>query len=342
MSKHGKLQTSAEYAATRALLGTLETLPRGGAIAIGKRVGNLAYKTCGGLRRTGERNLQLAFPDMKQDERERILRGCFTSLGRLLGEFSHLSKQTTQSLSELVEYDEVSMSYLREAQATGRGIIFLTLHLGAWELLSFAHSALHHPLAFMVRRLDNPLLEAFVDKRRTRFGNETIDKKSSVRRAIKVLRDGGTLGILADLNTQPQEGVFVPFFGIPTCTTMGVAMFALRTNAVVLPVCAPYDEKRGKYLFQGQPMIDIQRTGDNEKDVLEITARSTQAIENFVRRYPEQWLWIHKRWRTRPKGEPDLYKQELSALPNQIVNSQMLQTPSTVSDEKPPLAKARI
>ncbi|MCP9492886.1 MAG: lysophospholipid acyltransferase family protein [Pyrinomonadaceae bacterium MAG19_C2-C3] len=307
MAKRGKLQNNAEYLTTRLLLGALETLPRPVAVAAGRKFGALTYRTLGNLRRTGERNLQLAFPEKSEGERERILQASFASLGRLLGEFSHLSRHTPESLRAAVDYDETGMSYLDEARATGRGIIFLTLHLGAWELLSFAHSAIHHPLAFMVRRLDNPLLETFVDARRTRFGNETIDKKSAVRRALKVLREGGTLGILGDLNTQPQEGVFVPFFGIPACTTAGIAMLTLRTDAVIVPACAPWDERQGKYIFQGQKMIDLERSGDNEKDVLAITTACTQAIENFVRAYPEQWLWVHKRWRTRPPGEPDLY-----------------------------------
>ena len=307
MAKRGKIQNNAEYAATRALLGALESLPRPAAVATGRKFGALAYQTLGSLRRTGERNLQLAFPEKSEAERDRILRESFVSLGRLLGEVSHLARHTPETLRGAVDYDETGMSFLHEAQATNRGIIFLTLHLGAWELLSFAHSALHHPLAFMVRRLDNPLLETFIDQRRTRFGNETIDKKSAVRRALKVLREGGTLGILGDLNTQPQEGVFVPFFGVPACTTAGIAMLALRTNAVIVPACAPWDERRGKYVFQGQKMIDIERTGDNDKDVLAITTACTRAIENFVRDFPEQWLWIHKRWRTRPPGEADLY-----------------------------------
>ena len=307
MAKRGKLQNNAEYLTMRALLGALETLPRPIAVAAGQKFGALTYRTLGNLRRTGERNLQLAFPEKSAGEREHILRASFQSLGRLLGEFSHLSRHTPESLRAAVDYDETGMSYLEEARATGRGIIFLTLHLGAWELLSFAHSAIHHPLAFMVRRLDNHLLETFVDARRTRFGNETIDKKSAVRRALKVLREGGMLGILGDLNTQPQEGVFVPFFGIPACTTAGIAMLALRTNAVIVPACAPWDERRGKYVFQGQKMIDLERSGDNEKDVLAITTACTGAIENFIRAYPEQWLWVHKRWRTRPPGEPDLY-----------------------------------
>lgn len=308
MSKRSSSQNQAEYLATRLVLTAIETLPRNASIAAGVRIGRLAYRLASGLRATGERNLQLAYPEKSQAERDRILRASFESLGRLLAEFSRFDNHTTQSISEIAEYDKAGLARVLAARKSGRGVIFLTLHLGAWELLSFTHSVLHEPLAFMVRRLDNPLLEKFVNRRRTRYGNETIDKKDAVRRALKVLREGGTLGILADLNTQPQEGVFVPFFGIPACTTAGVALFALRTNAIIIPVCAPFHAMEGKYVLQAQPPIEFTRTGDNEIDIIEITRLCTAALERFVRRYPEQWLWIHKRWRTRPDNEPDFYQ----------------------------------
>lgn len=317
MGKRGKLQTNLEYAAARAALGGLGALPRSAAVRIGRSVGQVAYSLGGNLRRTGERNLELAFPEKSAEERARILRGSFISLGRLLGEFSRFPRHTPESLSELVEYRDIDQ--LRAAQSSGRGIIFLTLHLGAWEILSFAHSALHDPLSFMVRRLDNPRVEEMIEGMRTRFGNQAIDKKAAVRTALRILREGGTLGILADLNTQPQEGVFVPFFGIPACTTAGAAMLALRTNAIVLPVCAPWDEKEGRYTFRGLTPMEVVRTGDNEEDVRTNTARFTAAIEQFVREYPDQWLWVHKRWRTRPEGEADLYN--LSGAPSSQLSS---------------------
>lgn len=307
MGKPGKLQTKVEYAAARTVLDGLKMLPRAVAVSIGRNLGAVAYQSSSKLRRTGERNLEIAFPEKSADERTTLLKGCFDSLGRLLGEFSQFPKYTPDDLRRIVNYDEESVAHMRRAEQTGRGIIFLTLHLGAWELISFAHSAIEHPLHFMVRRLDNPLVEEMVEARRTRFGNVPVDKRTSIRTAIKVLNSGGTLGILADLNSQPKEGVFVPFFGVPACTTAGVAWLALRTNALVIPVCAPYDNEKGCFAFQGQPAIESVRTGDEQRDVLENTRLYTEALERFVRRFPEQWLWVHKRWRTRPPGKPDLY-----------------------------------
>ncbi|MGH9900745.1 MAG: lysophospholipid acyltransferase family protein, partial [Pyrinomonadaceae bacterium] len=211
---------------------------------------------------------------------------------------------------EIVEYDGLEL--LWDAKRGGRGIIFLTSHLGAWELLCFAHSAIHEPISFMVRPIDNPRVEETVERIRTRFGNQPIDKKSAARAALKLLRAGGTLGILADLNTHPHEGVFVPFFGRPACTTAGIAVLALRTDATVIPVCAPWDERRRRFVFRGDPAIELVRTGDHQRDIEINTARFTAAIERQVRAYPDQWLWIHKRWKTRPPGEPDLYAERVN------------------------------
>jgi KDO2-lipid IV(A) lauroyltransferase len=310
--QRGKLQTDLEYAAVRLLLGALGLLPRRLAVAAGRGFGHLAYLLAGGLRRTGLRNLELAFPEMPEGERRRTLRRSVVGLGRQLGYFSHFPRMTRDELAALVEYDGIEI--LHEAQARGRGVIFLTGHLGAWEVLSFAHSALHNPISFMVRRLDNPRVERLVDGVRTRYGNRAIDKKMAARSALKLLREGGTLGILADLNTQPNEGVFVPFFGRPACTTSGIAVLALRTDASVIPVVAPWHEERGRYVFHGSPIVELVRTGDHDRDVEINTARFAAAFEEQVRRFPDQWLWIHKRWKTRPPGEPDLYSTE--ALPS--------------------------
>ncbi|HEX8282367.1 MAG TPA: lysophospholipid acyltransferase family protein [Pyrinomonadaceae bacterium] len=307
MGKKGKAQEFLEYAAARALLSGLGTLPRPAAVRVGRSLGRAAYAVAGGLRRTGMRNLEIAFPEMGAAERERILRGTFESLGRQLGEVSQFPRATPESLRAVAEYDSEDVKLLDVARARGRGVIFLTSHLGSWEMLCFAHSALYEPLSFLVRPLDNPRIDRMVERLRTRFGNRPIDKGAAARTALKLLRQGGTLGVLADLNTQEREGVFVPFFGRLACTTAGAATLALRTDATVIPVCAPWDERRGKFVFRGGPVIEIVRTGDDRRDVEINTANFTAAIERHVRMFPDQWLWIHKRWKTRPHGEPDLY-----------------------------------
>jgi KDO2-lipid IV(A) lauroyltransferase len=308
MAKHSKLQIMLEYAFARAILSTLGVLPRPLAIAVGLGVGRVAFLLPGNLRRTGQRNLEIAFPEKTKQERTQLLRGCFSSLGRLLGEFSQLPKATPEKLRGLIEYDEVGLAHLRAAEKNKRGVIFLTGHLGVWELHSFGWSALEYPLSFLVRPLDNPRIEEMIESIRTKFGNRAIDKQSAARQSLRVLREGGTLGILSDLNTQTREGVFVPFFGKLACTTAGIATLALKTDALVIPTCAVWDRKRKRYFFHGDPPVELVRTGDHTKDIEANTARFAAAVERMVRLYPDQWLWIHKRWKTRPPGEADLYQ----------------------------------
>jgi KDO2-lipid IV(A) lauroyltransferase len=302
-----KLQFSLEYAIARLLLSGIGVLPRSLAIAFGRCLGYLFYLLPTKLKRTGRRNLDIAFPELPAADQRRLLRGCFESLGRLLAEFSQFPRLTPERLRQMIDYDAVGLRHLRAAEADRRGVIFLTGHLGAWEVLSFGWSALEYPISFLVRPIDNPRVEALIERRRTRFGNTAIDKTSAARRALRVLREGGTLGILSDLNTHPQEGVFVPFFGKLACTTAGIATLALKTNAVVIPTCAIWDAKRKKYFFHGDPPVELVRTGDTPRDVEANTARFAAAMEHMIRLYPEQWLWIHRRWKTRPPGEPDLY-----------------------------------
>ena len=308
MAKHGKLQIALEYALARAILSGLGVLPRPLALAIGLSIGRLAYLLAGNLRRTGKRNLEIAFPEMPDADRRRLLRGSFASLGRLLGEFSQLPRATPDKLRKLIEYDEVGLAHLREAEKNKRGVIFLTGHLGVWELHSFGWSALEYPLSFLVRPLDNPRIEEMIEAVRTRFGNRAIDKQSAARQSLRVLREGGTLGVLSDLNTQTREGVFVPFFGKLACTTAGIATLALKTDAVVIPTCAVWDKQRKRYFFHGDPPVELVRTGDHNRDIEINTARFAAAVERMVRLYPDQWLWIHKRWKTRPPGEADVYQ----------------------------------
>src|SRR3989442_1708220 len=302
-----KLQIDLEYLLARSILGFFGVLPRSVAIGLGRAMGRIAYWLPLKLRRTGERNLELAFPEMAQRDRQLLLRGCFDSLGRLLAEFSQFPRMSRGRLREMIEYDQVGLAHLREAEKNKRGVIFLTGHLGAWELLSFGWSALEYPISFLVRPLDNERIEEMIERVRTRFGNQAIDKKSAARQALRVLRQGGTLGILSDLNSHPHEGVFVPFFGRLACTTAGIATLALKTDAVVIPTVAVWDKDRQRYFFLGDPPVELTRTGDKHKDLEVNTARFAAAIERLVRRYPDQWLWIHKRWKTRPPGEASLY-----------------------------------
>ena len=305
MAKHGKLQTIVEYASSRSVLAALGVMPPRIAIGLGRAMGRIAYASAGNLRRTGKRNLELAFPDKSERERTAILRSCFRSLGRELGVFSQFSTASAHSLLSLTDCE--GLEHLQAAKAQERGVILFTGHLGAWELTSFALSLMGHPLSFLVRRIDNPKVERLVDNSRTRFGNKTLDKLSAARSMVKILRTGGTLGLLLDLNTLDDEAIFVDFFGIPASTNFMVAKLALRTQAPIIPIFAPWEEERKRFVLRIQPPVSIERIGDEEEDVLRLTAKLSLVVEEYVRRYPDQWLWVHKRWKTRPPGEPSLY-----------------------------------
>ncbi|HEU4710244.1 MAG TPA: lysophospholipid acyltransferase family protein [Pyrinomonadaceae bacterium] len=307
MAKPGKLQTFLEFAAAKSVLTTLGLLPAPVAYAFGRSVGKLAYAAAGDLRRTGATNLRLAFPEKSEQERDELLRQCFESLGRELGLFSQFSTRSLEELRGLIEPH--GLENLEAAKRDhGNRLILFTAHLGAWELTSFGLALFGHPFSFLVRRLDNPKLEEFVDRVRVRFGNQTLDKLSAARSMLKLLRSGERpLGLLPDLNTLDDEAIFVDFFGVPAATTFIVAKLALRTNAPLIPVFAPWSEEKKKYLLIVGPPVMPEPTGNEEADVRTLTTRLSLLIEDQIRKWPGQWLWIHKRWKTRPAGEPPIY-----------------------------------
>jgi KDO2-lipid IV(A) lauroyltransferase len=300
-----RLQINLEYLIARSLLSLLSALPLGLARSAGSTLGRFGYYFSGRLRQTGRRTLELAFPDLGARRRQELLRGSFKNLGRLLGVFSHFGKARPESLQALIECE--GLEHLEAAEKSGRGVILFTGHIGAWELSSFGLSLFGHPLSFLVRRIDNPKVEELIDRSRTRRGNCTIDKRSAAREMLQLLQAGGTLGILVDLNTLDREGIFVDFFGRPASTTFVLAKLALRTGALVLPVFAPWDEQRKRFVLKiGRP-LEFTSTGDEQEDVRRFTQLFTSVVEKYVRAYPDQWLWIHRRWKTRPPGELGLY-----------------------------------
>jgi Kdo2-lipid IVA lauroyltransferase/acyltransferase len=312
MAKKGKAQIRAEYVAVRAVLGALGLLPRSAAVPIATAIARLGYHLLSSLRRTGMTNLEIAFPEKSLDERAELLRGTFENLGRVLGEVSQFPKTTPEKLREIIDFelDDVTRELYAKNKAERRGVLITTGHLGNWELLVFGFAALHEPISYLARPIDNPLIEDLTVRVRTKFGNRPINKTHSAMLAIKILREGGILGILSDVNAHPKEGVFVPFFGVPACTPSGAAMLAIRSESFIFPTFCVWDKETRRYKFIHGNLLEPVRTGDRKKDILETTALYTDEIERIIRKYPEQWMWIHKRWKTRPPGEKDLYGRE--------------------------------
>jgi Kdo2-lipid IVA lauroyltransferase/acyltransferase len=294
-----------EYALAWPVIKTLGLLPRPLARAAAISVFWLVYLLHPRLRRVGMRNLELAFPEKTRGERARILRGEFTSLGRQLAEVCQFPRYTLENVNKVVVYDEFE-NYER-AFARGKGVLFLTAHMGGWELSAFAHSLHGHPLHVVMRPMDNVYLDRMVRRYRTMRGNTTVDKDDFVRGLLAAMKKGEVVGILMDTNMTPPQGVFVDFFGIPACTASGLARIALRTDAAVVPGFTIWDRALRKYRLRFDPAVKLIRTGNDDADALANTALFTKIIEDYVRRYPEQWLWVHRRWKTRPEGQPPLY-----------------------------------
>jgi KDO2-lipid IV(A) lauroyltransferase len=280
-------------------------LPRPLARGAGITLAQLVYVLHPKLRRVGMRNLRLAFPQKTKRERRKILRGVFTSLGRQLAEVCMFPGYTKENVAEVVVYD--GFENYERAHSRGKGVLYLTAHLGAWELSAFAHSLQGHPLKVVMRGMDNPYLDRMVQSYRTMHGNSAVDKDNFVRGLLAAMKAGETVGILMDTNMTPPQGVFVGFFGVPACTASGLARIALRTDAAVVPGFTLWDPVLHKYRLRFDPALKLIRSGNEEADIVANTAMFTKVIEEYVRRYPDQWLWVHRRWKTRPAGEPPLY-----------------------------------
>ena len=284
----------------------LRMLPRSVARASGAGIGWMAFHGLGRLRGVGAQNLKLAFPGTSEEKRDRILRTEYRNLGYLLAEFCLMPGYTADSASRFIRYEGLE-NYLR-ARARGKGVLVLTGHLGAWELSSFYHSLMGMPMGMVIRRLDNPLVDAFVNRIRCLHGNRVIHKDDFARGLIASMRAGETVGILMDTNMTPPQGVFVPFFGVEACTASGMARIAGRTGAAVVPGFLLWEASEGRYVLRFGEELDVIRTDDAESDAEANTAAFTATIEAYIRRYPEQWLWMHRRWKTRPPGEAGIYR----------------------------------
>ncbi|HZZ40053.1 MAG TPA: lysophospholipid acyltransferase family protein [Acidobacteriaceae bacterium] len=299
------MREALEFAFAWALLNGIGALPRPLARRVGAGLGAVAWWIMPRLRRTGLRNLELAFPSMTPEERVRVLRALYRHLGWQLAEFCQMAGYTRENTRALIRYEGLE-NYLA-ARNRGKGVLIVTGHLGAWELSSFWHSLMGYPMAMVIRRLDNPRVDRLVNRIRCLHGNRVLHKDDFARGLLSAMREGETVGILMDTNMTPPQGIFVPFFGTEACTASGLARVALRTGAAVLPGFLVWEAAEGKYVLHFGDEIPLAQTGDDERDMVENTARFTAVIESFVRRYPDQWLWVHRRWKTRPAGESPVY-----------------------------------
>ena len=294
-----------EYWLVVAIARTLGVLPRPLARLLAELLAFFVYRVFGRLRRVGRRNLEMALPDLSAAAREEILRGVYRHLGWQLVEFCRMPRYTPENTRGWLRTE--GLEHYLAARDRGKGVLVVTGHLGAWELSSFYHSLMGHPMGMVIRRLDNRRLDAFVNGIRCLHGNSVLHKDDFGRGLLTAMHAGGTVGILMDTNMTPPQGAFVEFFGMQACTATGLAHVARKTGAAVLPGFMLWEPAERCYVLHFGAEIKIPSTEDVAADILAGTQRCSSVIEGWIRRYPDQWLWIHRRWKTRPVGEPPMY-----------------------------------
>ena len=287
-----------EYLAARALLTVLRLLP----FPLARRLAEIIGLACGSLvskwRMVAESNLRRAIPELSADERREVRYGVYRNLGRVVLALAKVPGWGQRELRQHVRF--VGLEHFRAAEATGRGVMLLTAHLGNWELGALAHGAAVGPLSVMVRPIENRRIDRLIEGLRSAHGNRVISKRNAAREVLRALKEHGTVGILADQNAVADEAVFVEFFGEAASAHKGFAQLALRSGAAVLPAIAWWNGAEKRHIVEYGPALEVVRSEDSQSDVAENTRRFQEAIEERIRAHPDQWLWIHRRWKTRP------------------------------------------
>jgi KDO2-lipid IV(A) lauroyltransferase len=283
---------------TGLFLSAINLIPLSWRIFFFEGLGRLIYALDDRHRRIALRNLALAFPEKDSKEKEEIARAAFRNLGRMAAELSFIPRLKEGNVGRYCSIE--GLENFERAREKGKGVLFLTAHFGNWEWMAASFPLLsHHPCHVVFRPLDSRFLDGVVERLRTGTGNQAIPKQKAMGQILRLLKEGEVVGILLDQNMAWQEGVFVDFFGEPACTNTGMALLALRTGTPVLPAFN-IRQKDGRYRVVIEPEVPLVRTGNKEQDVAENTGLFTKIIERHIRNYPDHWLWLHQRWKTRP------------------------------------------
>jgi Kdo2-lipid IVA lauroyltransferase/acyltransferase len=291
----------AEFTALRAVVSTLGALDWETAGNIGARIGALGYRPLGIRRGVVERQIAAAFPGLAEADVRRIALGAYENLGRSSIEAAILPRLGPNAVLDKFEGAD-NYEVVEEARSLGRGLIFVTGHLGNWELAGAYVAARGVPLDAIARRMKNPLFDRYLTETRSQIGMHVVHDSEAVRRTPRSLREGRGVAFLADQGVLGLASTFVPFFGRPAKTPRGPAVFALRLGVPVV-FGAAVRQPSGKYRLVFE-RVAVEDTGDRDRDVDAIVARYTAALERWVRRYPEQYFWHHRRWRRQPPDTP--------------------------------------
>jgi KDO2-lipid IV(A) lauroyltransferase len=284
--------------AQKFLLSAINLIPLKLRIRLLEDLGQLLYMIDGRHRRIAQRNLALAFRDVDPEKRLQVARSAFRNLGRVMAEFSFIPRLTKQNIEQFVFFE--GKENFHRAYEKGKGVLFLTAHFGNWEWMAASFPLLFcRPCHVIFRPLDHSFFNGVMERLRTWTGNQMIPKEKSMGRILRLLKGGEVVGVLLDQNVSPQEGIFVDFFGELACTNVGMALLALKTGASVLPVFN-IRQADGRYRVIMEPELQLNRTGDRDRDVEESTELFTRVIERYIRENPDHWFWLHQRWKTRP------------------------------------------
>ena len=301
--KQAPVRHRVEYAFYLGLKGFLRALPHAAARKLGAGVGALAHLLDRRHREVARRNLALAMPEIPEGERRRLVASCFRHFGGALCDAVSSSRFDVQELCHRLTYE--GWEHLDEAARAGRGVFVLGSHLGEWEIAALPIGIFKGPLHVVVRPLDNPWLDRELVRLRERFGNRVVPKRGSARRLLQAIGGGGWGGILIDQRVQPKEAIEVPFFGHPALTTPVLARLSLRTGAPVVAIFV-FPEPGGRYRFVArEPIVPPARPAEEREEaaaVVELTRRYLETAEQEIRRHPEQWLWMHRRWEAVRRG----------------------------------------
>jgi KDO2-lipid IV(A) lauroyltransferase len=287
-----------EYAAVASVIGMLRLLPMRGVLAVGTALGRAFYLFDRGHRRLAVDNLRAAFPLRSEAECRAICRNMFSHFGRLLVVLLKFSTMRPDEMLACVEFD--GEDRVIHAHAQGRGVLLFTGHFGFWEINALVHALTLKPMAVLARPLDNPLLQNLLESVRTKTGNSVFYRRGAIRRVLRALESNQAVAFLIDQHMQPADAVYVDFFNRPAATTSALAALALRTGAPVVPVFA-LPLPGGRFRMVYEHAVDPPRADDDDA-LREFTQRCTDVLEMYVRRYPELWLWMHRRWRDVPSG----------------------------------------
>ena len=296
-----------EYVLFLGLFTFFRILPFRVAFWIGEGIGNLLYWTDWPHRKVGLTNLALAFPAKSIAEHHQILRESFRNLGRLLAEFCHLRSVTPENIRERVQFEnEAEWQHLVD-QLRGTGALILTGHFGNWELFAHAAACYGLPMHIIHRRLRNVFIEDVLTTERERCGTRVIKKTTAGLEVFRAIKKKSAVVAAVDQNASGRMGVFVPFFSRLASTSAGLAGLALTTGVPVVPAFLIRENGSYKHKIVILPLIEPVRTGNQEEDVRATTEKFTAVFQDMVEQYPEHWLWIHKRWKRRPDGDPPIY-----------------------------------